>query len=63
VAADVNCREAARLLSVATERTLLPEETQALERHLAECLYCRNYEIQVKFIHKAAGRFRSGGAD
>jgi RNA polymerase sigma-70 factor (ECF subfamily) len=23
---------------------------------------CRNYGIQVRFIHKAAGRFRSGGA-
>ena len=61
MAIDVNCREAARLLSVATERTLLIEETQALERHLAQCLYCRNYEIQVKFLHKAAGRFIADG--
>lgn len=63
MAVDVNCREAARLLSIANERALVADETQALERHLAKCLYCRNYEIQVKFIRKAAGKFHSDGAD
>lgn len=61
MATELNCRAAARLLSVAIDRALTSEETQALERHLAKCLYCRNYEIQVKFLHKAASRFRSGG--
>jgi len=59
--AEVNCRAAARLLSIAIDRALSVEETGALERHLAECLYCTNYEIQVKFLHKAAGRFRADG--
>ena len=61
MAADVNCRAAARLLSAAIDRELSADETAALERHLAKCLKCRNFEIQVKFIHKAAGRFRSEG--
>ena len=59
MAASVSCREAARLLSAAVDRALSADETQALERHLSACLYCRNYEIQVKFVHKAAGRFQS----
>jgi hypothetical protein len=59
--AEVNCRAAARLLSKAIDRPLSAEEKGALERHLAACLYCRNYEIQVKFLHEAAGRFRSEG--
>jgi DNA-binding FrmR family transcriptional regulator len=59
MAAEVSCREAVRLLSAAIDRALSGAETTALERHLAECLYCRNYEVQVKFLHKAAGRFLS----
>ncbi len=59
MAADASCREAARLLSAAVDRALSGEETRALERHLADCLYCRNYEIQLKFLHQAAGRFRT----
>lgn len=59
MAPELNCRNAARLLSVAIERPLSKEETEALERHLAACLHCRNYEIQVKFLHKAASRFGS----
>ena len=62
MADDVNCREAARLLSTANERALSADETLALQRHLNQCLYCRNYEIQVKFIRKAAGRFRADDA-
>ena len=57
----VRCREAARLLSAAVDRPLTEEETGALQGHLAACLMCRNYEIQVKFLHKAAGRFHSDG--
>jgi hypothetical protein len=59
--AELHCRAAARLLSTAIERALSAAETGALERHLAACLDCRNYEIQVKFLHKAASRFRSEG--
>ena len=59
--AKVNCREAVRLLSAAIDRNLSAEEQGALERHLAACLMCRNYEVQVKFLHQAAGRFHSEG--
>ena len=59
MADDVNCREAARLLSVACERSLVPGEIDALQAHLAECLMCRNFDSQLKFLHEAAYRFRS----
>ena len=59
--AKVNCREAARLLSAAIDRALSEEETGALQRHLTACLMCRNYEVQVRFLHTAAGRFHSDG--
>lgn len=61
MSAEVACRRAARLLSAALDRSLTAEELAILERHLAACLYCRNYEIQIKFLHKAAGRFRTDG--
>lgn len=59
---SLNCREAARLLSLALDRALSAEESEALGRHLARCLACRTYGDQVAFLRKAAGRFREGGA-
>lgn len=56
----VSCREASRLLSVAYERKLTDEELGALGLHLERCLMCRNFDSQLRFIHKAAERFRSG---
>ncbi|APV52373.1 hypothetical protein BWI17_09045 [Betaproteobacteria bacterium GR16-43] len=47
-------------MSVALERILTEAETSLLQRHLSDCLDCRNFEVQVKFIHRAASRFRSG---
>ena len=57
----VDCREASRLLSAAHERALSAGETDSLQYHLGRCLMCRNFEAQLKFLRKAAGRFRSGG--
>ena len=59
---DLNCREAARLLSAAHRPLpLTADEAASLERHLAACLNCRNYDAQLKFLRKAAGRFHSEG--
>jgi hypothetical protein len=57
---DLNCRNASRLLSLACERPLTAEELRALQGHLNECLMCTNFEQQLNFLHKAAGRFRTG---
>ena len=56
---DVNCRAASRLLSMAYERKLSPEELEALQRHLDECLMCRNFDSQLRFLHDASQRYRS----
>ena len=58
--ADLNCREASRLLSVACERPLDAGEIRALKMHLDECLMCTNFEQQLKFMHRCAEVFRSG---
>ena len=58
--ADLNCREASRLLSLACERALDANEIRALKTHLDECLMCTNFEAQLKFLHKAASVFREG---
>jgi hypothetical protein len=60
VADSVNCREASRLLSLACERPLSAAELEALERHLDKCLMCRNFDSQLKFLHRASEKFRSG---
>lgn len=57
----LDCREASKLLSVAYDRSLTAVELEALRHHLERCLMCRNFESQLKFIHDAAERFRSGG--
>ena len=56
---DVNCRAASKLLSVAYERKLSPEELEALQRHLDECLMCRNFASQLRFLHNASQRYRT----
>jgi predicted anti-sigma-YlaC factor YlaD len=60
MADKVDCRAASRLLSAAFERVLSAEELQALQVHLDRCLMCRNFESQLKFLHRAAERFRTG---
>jgi hypothetical protein len=57
---DVNCREASRLLSVAYERRLTAGELAELQAHLDKCFMCRNFDSQLKFLHQASQRFRSG---
>ena len=56
---DVSCRAASQLLSVAYERKLSAEELDALQRHLDECLMCRNFDSQLKFLHNASQRYRT----
>jgi hypothetical protein len=56
--AKVDCREASRLLSIAYERALEADENDRLQYHLGRCLMCRNFEGQLKFLRKAARRFR-----
>jgi hypothetical protein len=58
---SVDCREAARLLSLAYERRLEAAESQALTYHLDRCFMCRNFDSQLKFLHAASRRFREGG--
>jgi hypothetical protein len=56
-AAKVSCREASKLLSLASERPLEPSEQEALRRHLEACGNCRNFEVQLRFIQRAAREF------
>jgi Putative zinc-finger len=58
----LDCREAARLLSVAQDRALSPAEIEALQDHLGRCLMCRNYESHLKFLRAALEHFRTGSS-
>ena len=62
MAADkkLNCREASRLMSIACERPLDDGEVRSLKAHLDICLMCTNFEVQLRFLHKAASTFREG---
>ena len=55
---ELSCREAARLISVTFERPLTPEESAQLRFHLGDCDDCQHYEVQLKFLHEAAQRYR-----
>lgn len=55
---EPNCRAASRLLSIAYERRLSPDELAALQRHLDGCLMCRNFDSQLRFLHDASQRYR-----
>lgn len=57
--AEGNCREASRLLSVAYERKLSAGELEQLQLHLDKCFMCRNFDSQLRFLHRASERFRN----
>ena len=59
-AETVDCRAASRLLSIAYDRKLSAAEAEALIYHLDRCLMCRNFDSQLKFLHRASEKFRSG---
>lgn len=59
-AESVDCRAASRLLSLAYERKLSDAESRALTYHLDRCFMCRNFDSQLKFLHAASQRFRTG---
>jgi len=56
---DLNCRAASKLLSVAYERKLTPDELGALQRHLDECFMCRNFDSQLNFLHNVSTIYRA----
>ena len=57
---DLNCRAASKLLSVAYERKLDNDELVALQRHLDDCFMCRNFDSQLKFLHRVSTTYRTG---
>lgn len=56
--AEIDCRQAAKLLSISRERELSAIEGVALRFHLSLCEMCRNFDSQLDFLRKAAQRFR-----
>ena len=58
--ADLDCRAASKLLSIACERALDEAERAALRHHLDECAMCTNFQAQLDVLRKAAARFRTG---
>jgi len=51
---------ASRLLSIAYDRKLSATESESLTYHLDRCLMCRSFDSQLKFLHRASEKFRSG---
>jgi hypothetical protein len=56
--AELDCRRASRLLSLACERELDANEAAALAHHLSECLMCTNFKGQLEFLRRAASAYR-----
>ena len=57
---ELSCREAARLLSAAFERALDQlQESAELKLHLDDCDDCQHYDVQLRFLHEAAKRYRN----
>jgi hypothetical protein len=49
-----SCKEAARLQSIALDRTLTPFENFGLRNHQMFCKWCRVYGKQIRFLHSVA---------
>lgn len=49
----LNCRQATRLISDKQERTLSAKERLTLQLHLMLCSGCKNFSLQIPFLHQA----------
>jgi len=58
--AKLNCRAAARLLLLAAERPLDAGELNALSHHLDACFLCKNFSLQLDFLHRASVFYAAG---
>lgn len=47
-------------MSIAYDRKLSAAESESLTYHLDRCLMCRNFDSQLRFLHQASEKFRSG---
>ena len=47
-------------MSIAYDRKLSTGESESLTYHLDRCLMCRNFDSQLRFLHSASEKFRSG---
>lgn len=48
----LNCRQATRLISDQQERPLSTKERLTLRLHLLWCDGCKNFSLQIPFLHK-----------
>jgi len=60
---DLNCKEATRLLLEGEERPLSQAEVTDLDFHLSECLCCRNFRGQFRFLKQVLARYAGAGPD
>jgi len=56
----LNCKEATRLMSQEQDRALTLRERLALRYHTLMCIGCTNYRKHMRFLRRAAERFRTG---
>ena len=54
-ATELACQELVELVTDYLEDVLAPAERDALERHLAECRFCRAYLEQMRLTIELAG--------
>ena len=60
-AAELACKEAARLMSCQQDAALLPDEQESLKNHLYICLSCRRFDQQLVFLRRLAQRYAEVG--
>ncbi|MBL0121448.1 MAG: zf-HC2 domain-containing protein [Betaproteobacteria bacterium] len=60
-AAELACKEAARLMSRQQDAALSPEEQEALKNHLFDCLGCRQVAAQLDFLRRFARQYADAG--
>ena len=61
-AANMSCKEAARLMSRQQDAALSAAEEENLKNHLYVCLSCRRFEVQLGFLRRLARRYGKGSA-
>ncbi len=58
----VNCKQAARLMSVRRDRTLSIDEADSLKQHLYVCINCQRFDKQLNFLSQLSKKYAQGAA-
>ena len=56
----INCKQAARLMSMWRDRVLSTDENESLKHQLYVCINCKRFDTQLDFLSRLSKKYAQG---